>query len=75
MICTLCNEPFDGDPDRRPLGASWAHRVCLLRVVMGGIGHFLDHDYWCVEQNDCDAGLTFHDSAIAVDKLLTGGEI
>jgi hypothetical protein len=41
-----------------------AHRECLLRSVLGGIGHLIAHDYWCTQRNDPDAGLTYRQSAL-----------
>lgn len=43
------------------------HRECALRSVIGGIGHLQDHAYWCNERHDPDAGMTYRQSAIAVD--------
>jgi hypothetical protein len=39
----------------------------MLREVMGGIGHLLDHDHFCVERHDPDAGLPYRLSALLVD--------
>lgn len=42
------------------------HRECSLRDVLGGAGHFQDHDYWCVGLSDPDGGLTPRASALWV---------
>jgi hypothetical protein len=44
------------------------HRECMLRTVMGGIGHLTDHAFWCNGQGDPDMGLSFRESALAVDQ-------
>lgn len=70
MTCLLCREEvLDGDV----VGATrffdqegrerQAHIECGLREVMGGIGHHLDHAYWCGEQHDPDGGLSYRESA------------
>lgn len=53
------------DLDGRPQPA---HRVCMLRNVMGGIGHLTDHQRWCIEVGDPDMGLSYYDSALLVDE-------
>lgn len=50
--------------------SQWMHRECGLRSALGGIGHVLAHEYWCLQRNDPDAGLTFRQSAIMVDHLV-----
>lgn len=40
------------------------HKECSLREVLGGIGHNLDHDTWCTEYHDPDAGLGLRQSAL-----------
>lgn len=62
--CELCGEPVLVPAPVRPL---IAHRECLLREVVGGIGHLIAHDYWCTERHDPDAGLTYRQSAKLVD--------
>jgi hypothetical protein len=58
--CPLCNQ----GPAVEPM-----HRICLLRSALGGIGHLLDHQYWCNEVEDTDAGLTRLESARCVEAL------
>ena len=43
-----------------------AHRSCLLRTVLGGIGHLEDHAHWCGEMHDPDGGRTMRQSGIEV---------
>jgi hypothetical protein len=57
VLCELCQEPMD-DPD-----LTMAHRECMLRDVLGGIGHHIAHDYWCKQRHDPDAGFTYRESA------------
>ena len=65
MNCELCGElclePFEGTP------LMHTHRECGLRSVMGGIGHLVAHEYWCLQRHDPDAGLTFRQSALLCD--------
>lgn len=42
------------------------HPGCALRCVIGGIGHLLDHGYWCGAMGDPDAGLTYRESGLRV---------
>ena len=48
------------------------HRECSLRQVLGGIGHHLDHAYWCGEKKDPDAGMTYRQSAQHVMRIVEG---
>ena len=65
MNCELCGEPCDAAFEG--VVTMHAHRECLLRDVMGGIGHLIAHDYWCRDRHDPDAGLTYRQSAKLVD--------
>lgn len=74
MICPMCDEKLDpGDVQRNPPtlytaeGPRAAHRECMLRVALGGIGHLIDHQHFCIDKGDPDAGLPFHLSAKLVD--------
>jgi hypothetical protein len=62
MTCHLCGEPL--------LPGEWAgptnlpsHRECGLRMVLGGIGHLVDHAHYCGELHDPDAGMSYRESA------------
>lgn len=46
------------------------HRECMLRSVMGGIGHLEDHDFWCEQMHDPDGGLSYRESALKVAKFM-----
>lgn len=63
--CELCEEPCLRE-ERALVHPLIAHRQCLLRSTVGGIGHLIGHDYWCTERHDPDAGLTYRQSAILV---------
>jgi len=68
--CPLCKEAvIVGNHDARRINGheDWAHRECLLRSVLGGIGHLEDHQRWCVEAGDPDGGRSYRQSALEVD--------
>lgn len=67
MICQLCEEPIAAGEDSRPIGDGVAHRECLLRNVLGGIGHLEDHVRWCLGAHDPDGGRTYRQSALECD--------
>jgi len=74
--CEYCGEPITfSDEPAQSLGVidpdgqnrlGFVHRECHLREVMGGIGHCIAHDYWCLEKHDPDAGLTTRQSSLLV---------
>ena len=72
--CALCNESMGDETSAED--TTPAHRACVLRSVMGGIGHLIAHDYWCTQYHDPDAGLTYRQSALLVDEFvhLVGAE-
>jgi len=73
MTCEWCGEDITlaDEPARRlgVLGADgvprlgYVHNECQLREALGGIGHLIAHDYWCLQMHDPDAGLTSRQSA------------
>ena len=70
-ICVLCDEAIDDDdPFVRFNAGQQAHHECSMRSVMGGIGHHVAHEYWCVVRQDPDAGFTFRQSAKLVLALV-----
>jgi hypothetical protein len=83
--CLWCDEPLDDDVAPgvvyTPEGPRHQHVECALREVMGGIGHLIAHEYWCIERHDPDAGLTRRQSALLhapeflVEQLLSLGDI
>jgi hypothetical protein len=70
MICSLCEEPMGNESSANNNPVAPMHRVCALRSVMGGIGHLIAHEYWCLQQGDPDAGLTWHQSARLVEHYI-----
>lgn len=66
--CALCDEPMDGEPSASRIQPM--HRACTLRSSIGGIGHVIAHQYWCLNRHDPDAGLTFRQSALLVDEFV-----
>lgn len=70
-ICILCDEgiaPYDAWVPLNPV--QQAHHECSLRSVMGGIGHHIAHEYWCIVRKDPDAGFTWRQSAKMVAALV-----
>lgn len=78
--CLLCETPIAPDDEWRFMNAAFfvtdnvvdfklqkVHRECGLRDVMGGIGHLVDHDFWCTTLGDPDGGRTYRQSALEVD--------
>jgi hypothetical protein len=66
--CLLCEQTMLAQEDLRQMANGTAHRECLLRSVLGGIGHLEDHQHWCIEVGDPDGGRTYRQSAIEVEK-------
>lgn len=79
--CVLCDEAITlADEPALTIGTldasglpklGYVHRQCQLREGMGGIGHLIAHEYWCLQQHDPDAGLTYRQSALLVDAWIT----
>lgn len=68
-MCVLCDEPMGYETSTSSI--QYMHRACSLRSVVGGIGHLIAHDYWCIDKRDPDAGLTYRQSALIVDTFVT----
>lgn len=75
MHCVLCSERIEADDRGSFMGTTDitfvntygpVHRECSLRGVLGGIGHHLNHAYWCGEMHDPDGGHTYRESALLV---------
>lgn len=71
--CLYCTEPLDDGRGVRYAtrvltleGERWVHSECGLRMVVGGIGHHLDHERWCNREGDPDGGRTSRESALMV---------
>lgn len=68
-ICPLCEDPepvLELEAGESVVDGRLAHRSCLLRVVLGGIGHLEDHAYWCRQVGDPDGGRSRRQSGIEV---------
>jgi hypothetical protein len=63
--CQICLEDLT-ETDLSDSEQTFAHRECLLRDALGGIGHVIAHDLWCVLRHDPDAGFTYRESALLV---------
>jgi hypothetical protein len=64
LACMLCGERFvEGDNGAITPGGP-QHRECGLRGVMGGIGHLVDHAFFCHGELGTDAGLSYRASAL-----------
>jgi hypothetical protein len=74
QVCLWCDEPLHGGVSSTPVhteeGKRWMHIECALREVVGGIGHCLAHEYWCVIRHDPDANLTPRQSALLVQRFV-----
>lgn len=78
--CLLCGRPVHvGEQTPSPIydgatgEARFPHRACMLREVLGGIGHVLAHELWCDQRGDPDAGLERWQSARLVTLLVDMG--
>jgi hypothetical protein len=77
--CGLCSEEIEDGEDSESMPFVSAdstvevknvHRDCVVRSVLGGIGHHEDHDYWCGHMHDPDGGRSLRQSAREVCALL-----
>ena len=57
--CIVCHE----DVMDHELGTSRMHAECGVLLAMGGIGHVLNHEHWCLVERDPDAGMSRRESA------------
>jgi len=67
MKCFHCGEPIHSYEERADIITYDAHRECALRMVIGGIGHLIDHAHFCRSDAGPDAGLDYRTSALLVD--------
>jgi len=68
-VCPLCDDPepvLPVEAGESKVDGLLTHRDCLLRVVLGGIGHLENHSFWCVGMHDPDGGRTARQSGIEV---------
>lgn len=64
LSCMYCGCRFVEGDNGALMDNGWAqHRECSLRVVMGGIGHLVDHAKYCRGPLGTDAGLSYRQSA------------
>ena len=79
LDCILCGEPITDHPSTcAPItilvGVEFeqrlAHRECMVRSIIGGIGHLENHAYWCEQMHDPDGGRSYRQSALAVDAMM-----
>ena len=68
-LCQWCEEPLSGRVSPTVIwteeGPRHQHMECAIRVVTGGIGHLVAHEYWCgAPRHDPDGGLTLRQSAL-----------
>jgi hypothetical protein len=76
-ICPLCDEAIEewdvieamGFNTEQYKGVYTIHKDCALRSVAGGIGHWENHEHWCIEKGDPDGGRTLRQSAKEVAAL------
>lgn len=62
--CMHCQEHFAAGDNGAIFSTGFAaHRECQLRSAVGGIGHLLDHDFYCRDVGP-DAGLPYRVSAL-----------
>lgn len=76
--CPLCSEPVivgTDDISAFRIGGLLTHRECALRSAMGGIGHLTDHEVWCCQRGDPDAGLSYRESSLAVSGFVDANGI
>lgn len=74
VMCLLCDTEVEaGDTSRSTqvlrgdvFEVRESHVECLLRSVIGGIGHLRDHEFWCLTMQDPDGGESYRQSALAV---------
>lgn len=75
MDCSFCDEHFQPGDNGAIMPMGYAqHRECGFRMVMGGIGHHIDHVRYSKGELGPDAGLSRRESALLVWKLLIDGE-
>lgn len=64
LTCMSCQEPIVEGEDGCIFPTGFAtHRECSLRSALGGIGHIVDHQFFCRGELGPDAGLGYRESA------------
>lgn len=75
LFCMGCQELIVQGENGAIMPTGFAqHRECGLRMVMGGIGHLTDHDYYCRGELGPDAGLSYRLSALLAWQHFTHGQ-
>lgn len=69
-VCILCGEMVTWEEAAFYMSARPAHPECGTRMALGGIGHLEDHQHWCLEVGDPNAGLSYRESARRVEQWL-----
>lgn len=77
ITCLYCNEDVmgmarvaDGTFYDEYGSVRVAHQECALRMVLGGIGHLTNHEFWCNHMKDPDGGLSYRQSAVFADRWI-----
>jgi hypothetical protein len=71
IVYIFAQHPFDESRGFVSIGANPVHRECSMREYQGGIGHWEDHERWCIGEHDPDGGRTKRQSALEVWELIT----
>jgi hypothetical protein len=76
LSCMHCRERFEAGDNGAIMPTGFAaHRECHLRAVLGGIGHMVDHEFFCHGELGPDAGLSYRTSALLVWNAQTMGRV
>ncbi len=70
MKCLLCELELELGDTVEQITNGPAHAECLLRGVIGGIGHLVDHQRFCIREQDPDAGLSYRESSLLVWQIV-----
>lgn len=67
LVCMSCEEAIVEGENGAIMPTGFAtHRECALRSALGGIGHLVDHGFYCRGELGPDAGLSYRLSALLV---------
>lgn len=71
LKCMYCDTEFlEGDNGAIMPTMHAQHRECGYRGVMGGIGHHVDHEFFCRSEYGPDAGMSKRASALLVWQMM-----
>lgn len=65
-LCVYCVEAIEQGDHGAIMAIGPHHKECAYREVIGGIGHYVSHDRYCLGELGTDAGLTRRQSALLV---------